>query len=60
MSIEKQESTRKGISGLIFVACLMLGFAIGFLMGNLPVGIFGGLGIGFLAMAIVRYQIGEW
>ena len=60
MASEKQEPKRKGISGLVFTGCLMLGFAIGFLTGNVVVGLFGGLGVGFMAMAIVRYRIGEW
>ena len=60
MASEKQEPKRKGISGLVFVGCLMLGFAIGFLTGQIPAGLFGGLGVGFIAMAIVRYRIGEW
>ncbi|HEX75201.1 MAG TPA: hypothetical protein G4O12_01310 [Dehalococcoidia bacterium] len=51
---------RKGVSGLVFVGCLMLGFAVGFMTGNMPVGFFGGLGVGFIAMAIVRYKLGEW
>jgi hypothetical protein len=38
----------------------MLGFAIGFLTSNLVAGLFGGLGVGFIAMAIVRYLTGEW
>jgi len=60
MASEKQEPKNKGISGLVFVGCLMLGFAIGFLTGNIPAGLFGGLGVGFIGMAIVRYKIGEW
>jgi predicted lipid-binding transport protein (Tim44 family) len=60
MSSEKQEPKRSGVSGLVFVGCLILGLAIGFLIGNMPVGLFGGLGVGFIAMAIVRYQTGEW
>ena len=60
MSSEKQESKRSGISGLVFVGCLMLGFAIGFLIGNVVVGLFGGLGVGFIAMYIARNMIGEW
>ena len=51
---------RKGVSGLVFVGCLMLGFAIGFMTGQIPAGLFGGLGVGFIAMAIVRYELGEW
>lgn len=57
---EKQESKRKGISGLVFVGCLMIGLAVGFITGNIVAGLFGGLGVGFIAMAVVRYKIGEW
>ena len=60
MASEKQEPKKKGISGLVFVGCLMLGFATGFLTGHIQAGLFGGLGVGFIAMAIVRYKIGDW
>jgi len=60
MAGETKEPKKKGITGLVFVGCLMLGFAIGFITGQLPAGIFGGLGVGFIAMAIVRYKVGEW
>ena len=60
MANEAKEPKRKGISGVVFVGCVMLGFAVGFITGRLPTGIFGGLGIGFIAMAIVRYKLGEW
>jgi hypothetical protein len=38
----------------------MLGLAIGILVGNAAVGVLGGLGVGFIAMAIVRAATGEW
>ena len=60
MADEKRDTKRKGISGLVFVGCLMLGFAVGFITGNIVAGLFGGLGVGFIAMAIVRYKVGEW
>jgi hypothetical protein len=60
MSNEKQGSNRKGISGLVFVGCLMIGLAIGLLTGNVAVGLIGGLGVGFFALAAVRYGTGEW
>ena len=60
MTNEKQGPNREGVSGLVFVGCLMLGFAVGFLTGNIAAGLFGGLGVGFIAMAIVRYITGEW
>ena len=60
MSDEKKEKSRSGISGLVFVGCLMIGFAFGLLIGNIVVGLFGGLGVGFIAMAIARYANGGW
>lgn len=60
MASEKQVPSRKGISGVVFVGCLMLGFAVGFLSGNVVVGLFGGMGVGFIGMAILRYITGEW
>jgi len=57
---EKEKPGKKGIAGLVFTGFLMIGMAIGFLTGNMVVGLFGGMGIGFLAMAIVRYKTGEW
>lgn len=60
MTNNKQEPKRTGISGLVFVGCLMIGLAIGFLIGNIAAGVLGGLGVGFIAMAIARYLTGEW
>jgi len=60
MANENQKPDRKGVTGLIFVGCLMLGLAIGFLIGNVAAGVLGGLGVGFIAMAIARYITGEW
>jgi len=63
MANEQQKPDREGVSGvsgLVFVGCLMLGLAIGFLIGNVAAGVLGGLGVGFIAMAIARYITGEW
>jgi hypothetical protein len=38
----------------------MLGVAAGFLLENMAAGVIGGLGVGFIAMAIARYATGEW
>jgi hypothetical protein len=57
---DKQGPKRSGISGLVFVGCLMIGLAIGFLVGNVAAGVIGGLGVGFIAMAVARYKTGEW
>lgn len=60
MSSERQEPSRKGISGLVFVGCLLIALAMGLLTGNVAVALLGGLGVGFIAMAIARYATGEW
>ena len=60
MSSDKQERSRKGTSGLVFVGCLILGLAIGFFVENVVGGLFVGLGVGFIAMAIARAVTGEW
>ena len=60
MASEKQEPKRKGASGLIFVGCLMLGLAIGLLTGNVAVGLLGGLGVGFIGMALMNAITGSW
>ena len=46
MANENQEPERGGVSGLVFVGCLMIGLAIGFLIGNIAAGLFGGMGVG--------------
>ena len=56
----KQVTRRKGIAGVIFVGCLMRGFAAGFLIDNIPAGLFAGLGVGFIAMGIASYKTGSW
>lgn len=60
MANEKPEPKKKGISGLLFVGFLMIGLTTGFLLGNIVVGLFGGLGVGFVAMALARNAAGEW
>ena len=60
MSTEKKELSRSGASGLVFVGCLMLGLAVGLLAGNVAVGLIGGLGVGFIGMAITRAVTGAW
>lgn len=47
-----KEDERKKAAGLFIPAGLFIGFAVGFLINNVVVGMFGGLGIGFLLFAI--------
>ena len=60
MSNNTQERSRKGASGLFFVGFLILGFSVGFFTGNIVGGLFAGVGIGFIAMAISRAVTEEW
>lgn len=60
MAEEKQVRDRSGVSGLVLVGCLLLGLAVGLLWGNLAVGVLGGLGVGFVLMAVARYLTGSW
>lgn len=60
MSSDKNEKTRSGISGLVFVGCLLIGLAIGIYTGNVAPALLAALGIGFIAMAITRYFTGQW
>ena len=60
MTNEKQETRITGISGLVFVGCLLISLAIGLSMGNMAVALLAGLGIGFIAMAIARAMTGAW
>lgn len=61
MSGEKQElPNRKGISGLVFVGCLLIGLAIGLITGYVAGALLAGLGVGFLAMALTKLITGQW
>lgn len=60
MANETQKRSSKGVSGLIFVGCLMIGLAIGILTGEVAVAFLGALGLGFIAMGITRAITGEW
>ncbi len=61
MSSEKQEvPNRKGVSGLAFVGCLMIGLAVGLITGQVAGALLAGLGVGFLAMALIKLITGQW
>ncbi|MEZ4662321.1 MAG: hypothetical protein R2911_32630 [Caldilineaceae bacterium] len=60
MKVEQHETQRRGVTGLIFVGCLMIGLAIGLFTGEVAVALLGALGIGFIGMGIARYMTGEW
>jgi hypothetical protein len=48
----KNKEVRKA-GGLLFTGSMFIGMAAGWYMGNLNIGLFAGMGIGFILMAVV-------
>ena len=55
-----KEKKQPGISGLIFVGCLIIGLGVGIGFDLMPTALIIGLGVGFIAMGIARYITGTW
>ncbi len=60
MAGEKKGDDKTGLSGLVFVGCLIIGLGVGIGFGFMPAAIIIGLGVGFIAMGIARYKTGKW
>ena len=60
MPTKNERTSNSGISGLVFVGCLMIGLAVGIFTNTVAVSILAGLGFGFIAMGVARYATGEW
>lgn len=60
MSNDQEVRSKTGITGLVFVGCLLIGLAIGILTNNVAVALLGALGVGFIAMAIACFITGQW
>ena len=46
---------KEDIPELAFVGCLFIGLALGIAYLNAAVGVLGGLGAGFIVMAVLKY-----
>jgi len=51
-----EQKKSKDISGLVFVGCVVTGMGISFATNSMPVGLFIGVGVGFLMMALIRHR----
>ena len=60
MSNDMEVRSKSGTTGLVFVGCLLIGLAVGIFTNNVAVALIGALGVGFIAMAIVRALTGQW
>jgi len=49
---DKKKEAKK-IGGLLFAGCMFIGMAIGWYAGHLTIGLFSGMGIGFIMLAVV-------
>ena len=49
----------KDVSGLVFIGCVVTGMGISFATNTMPVGLFIGVGIGFLMMALIRHRVSD-
>lgn len=56
MENNKKESGNSAIKagGLLFAGCLFLGMAGGYYFGNMLVGLFAGMGLGFILKAVIN------
>ena len=50
---KETKKTAQRVGGLLFVGCMFLGMAAGWYFGTMTIGMFGGMGIGFILMAVV-------
>ena len=49
---EKKKAAKKA-GGLLFVGCMFIGMAVGWYFDDYKIGMFGGMGVGFIMMAVV-------
>ena len=54
---KKMKKKKEDVPGIAFVGCLFIGLALGMAYGNVAIGVLGGLGAGFIVMAILTYLI---
>jgi Na+-transporting NADH:ubiquinone oxidoreductase subunit NqrD len=56
MAESPEQKKSKEIGGLVFVGCIVIGMGISLATHTMPVGLFIGLGAGFLMMALIRHR----
>lgn len=53
MAKSEKKDNKKEAAGIFIPAGLFLGFAYGFMSGNIAMGMFAGMGLGFLLFGLV-------
>ena len=57
---KSRETKKSGLSGYVFVGCIIIGLGFGLAFNLMPGALIIGVGVGFLGMGIVRYKTGRW
>ena len=52
-SDKEKKKMANNVGGLLFVGCMFLGMAGGWYFGKMTMGLFAGMGLGFIMMAVV-------
>lgn len=54
---QEQKKIAEKVGGLLFVGSMFIGMATGWYVNNFIIGLFGGMGIGFILMAVAYISI---
>jgi len=60
MGDDSGTAKKSGLSGFVFIGCIIVGLGCGLAFDLMPGALIIGVGVGFLGMGIVRYKTGEW
>lgn len=55
--LEEKKKHAKTVGGKLFVGCMFIGLAVGWYFGNFIIGMFAGMGLGFILMAVAYASI---
>ena len=56
---KEKAKSRNEVTGYIFVGCIVTGMGISFALGNMPVGLFIGLGVGFITRGLMQHKASQ-
>jgi len=60
MAGDDKELKKAGLGSFVFVGCLIIGLGVGIGFDLMPAALIISLGVGFIAMGVVRHKTGKW